>query len=38
MTNERYSSAHVGRRRTIADVMPSPHLAGLTLQGLRAHR
>jgi hypothetical protein len=38
MTENRNSSADRGRRRTITDAMPSPHLADLTLEGLRAYR
>lgn len=38
MTQQRSSNADSGRRRTITDAMPSPHLADLTLEGLRAYR
>jgi len=38
MAQQRNSSADSGRRRTITDAMPSPHLADLTLDGLRAYR
>lgn len=38
MARSRNSSADGGRRRTITDAVPSPHLAGLSLEGLRAYR